>query len=191
MTETCTIISIFVVNGGSLPRASAGVFAPMIEAKVVSPEGKTLGFGEVGELWTRSPSNALGYLGNQKATDETWDADGFVHTGDEVYVCPEGWLYVVDRIKELIKVSGNQVAPAELEGFLLGHPAISDCCVIGIPHDYRGEVPKGVSTPSLSLLGADLSTSLHRAIPRCDRRDCQGSLCRVAHHRERQEVCQG
>ena len=54
-----------------------------------------------------------------------------------------GWLYVVDRIKELIKVSGNQVAPAELEGHLLGHPDVRDVCVIGIPHDFSGEVPKG------------------------------------------------
>ena len=91
MTETCTIISIFDARDiSNIPRASAGVFAPNIEAKVVSPEGKSLGFGEIGELLSKSPSNAAGYLGNQKATDETFDKDGFVHTGDEVYVSKEG-----------------------------------------------------------------------------------------------------
>jgi 4-coumarate--CoA ligase len=78
-------------------------------AKVVNTAGKPVGFGEIGELWSRSPSNALGYLANQKATDETFDSEGFLHTGDEVYFSKEGWLFVVDRIKELIKVSGNQV----------------------------------------------------------------------------------
>lgn len=109
---------------------------------MVNSAGKCVGFGEIGELWSRSPSNALGYLANQKATDETFDTEGFLHTGDEVYFSKDGWLFVVDRIKELIKVSGNQVAPAELEGLLLDHQYIDDSCVIGIPDDRFGEVPR-------------------------------------------------
>jgi len=109
---------------------------------VVSSDGKLQGPGEIGELLSRSPSNALGYLGNEKATKETFDNDGFVHTGDEVYIDRDGWVFVVDRIKELIKVSGFQVAPAELEGHLLGHPFVQDVCVIGVPDDRTGEKPK-------------------------------------------------
>lgn len=103
MTETCTIVSLF---NSTTPNASAGVLIPNVDAKVVTPEGMNVGPGEVGELWTRSPSNALEYLGNAKATAETFDKDGFVHTGDEVKFDKLGNLYIVDRIKELIKVSG-------------------------------------------------------------------------------------
>ena len=66
-----------------------------------------------------------------------------MHTGDECMINKEGWLFVVDRIKELIKVKGNQVAPAELEGHILEHPAVLDCCVIGVPDERAGERPKG------------------------------------------------
>ncbi|SCV69418.1 BQ2448_2438 [Microbotryum intermedium] len=140
-TESCTIITKFD-PAGTTPGASAGLVFPNIEIKIVSPEGKNLPPGGVGELWSRSPSNAMGYLANEKATKETWDEEGFLHTGDECYIDDKGHMYVVDRIKELIKVSGNQVAPAELEGFLLDHPLVNDCAVIGIPDDFTGEKPK-------------------------------------------------
>ncbi|ORY58666.1 hypothetical protein BCR35DRAFT_355360 [Leucosporidium creatinivorum] len=140
MTETCTIISLFA--GKNTPGASAGRLVPSVEGKIVSPEGKLLPPGEIGELWSRSPSNALGYLGNEKATAETFDLDGFVHTGDECRFDDAGWLYVVDRIKELIKVKGFQVAPAELEGHLLEHPLVQDVGVIGIVDEKDGERPK-------------------------------------------------
>ncbi|BGP36047.1 hypothetical protein JCM10296v2_007899 [Rhodotorula toruloides] len=147
MTETSTIISLLDASmPGGFPGESAGMLVPNIEAKIVSPEGKALPPGEVGELWSRGPSNMLGYLDNEKATRETLDSEGFVHTGDEGYITKDGLLVIVDRIKELIKVSGFQVAPAELEGHLLGHEDIQDCCVIGIPDEKRGEAPKAYIT---------------------------------------------
>lgn len=85
----------------------------------MNPEGKLLGPGQVGELLSSSPSNAIGYLANEKATRETFESDGYVRTGDECYIDEFANLFVVDRLKELIKVKGNQVAPAELEGQLL------------------------------------------------------------------------
>ncbi|BGO96306.1 hypothetical protein NBRC10512_000360 [Rhodotorula toruloides] len=146
MTETSTIISLLDASmPGGFPGESAGMLVPNIEAKIVSPEGKALPPGEIGELWSRGPSNMLGYLDNEKATRETLDSEGFVHTGDEGYITKDGLLVIVDRIKELIKVSGFQVAPAELEGHLLGHEDVQDCCVIGIPDEKRGEAPKGES----------------------------------------------
>ncbi|KAL8277996.1 hypothetical protein RQP46_009628 [Phenoliferia psychrophenolica] len=142
MTETCTIVTLFdPSNMDNIPAASAGVLVQNIDIKIVNPEGKFLPPGGVGEVLTRSPSNALGYLGNEKATKETFDDEGFVHTGDEAYI-KDGWLYVVDRIKELIKCKGMQVAPAELEGLLLEHDCVLDVCVIGIPDDRAGERPK-------------------------------------------------
>ncbi|KAI5477830.1 phospholipase A-2-activating protein [Pseudohyphozyma bogoriensis] len=140
-TESCTLVTLFNPSA-KIPGSSAGLLVPNIEAKVVSPDGKLLPPGEIGELLSRSPSNAIGYLGNAKATKETFDDDGFVHTGDEVYIAEDGWVYVVDRIKELIKCNGFQVAPAELEGHILDHPDVQDTCVIGILDEKKGERPK-------------------------------------------------
>jgi acyl-CoA synthetase (AMP-forming)/AMP-acid ligase II len=83
-----------------------------------------------------------GYLNNPAATAITIEPDGWLHTGDIVYVDDAGYLFVVDRLKEIIKYKGMQVAPAELEGVLVTHPAIADAAVIGIPDEEAGEVPK-------------------------------------------------
>ncbi|GAA6006414.1 hypothetical protein JCM11491_004947 [Sporobolomyces phaffii] len=160
MTESATLISLLDAGwkgGKGFPAASAGMLVPNIEAKIVSAEGKPLGPNEIGELWSRGPSNALGYLGNKKATDETFDADRFLHTGDECKIDEDGLLYVVDRIKELIKANGFQIAPAELEGHLLSHPDVADVAIIGIPDERRGEAPKG--TTSLPLLSYVVPTT--------------------------------
>ncbi|KAG9499722.1 hypothetical protein J7337_008182 [Fusarium musae] len=102
-----------------------------------------------GELFVQSPNICLGYMNNAKATAETfvWDEDGrWLRTGDVVVIrlSPLGTEHVVivDRIKELIKVKGNQVAPAELEAHILSHPFVADCAVIPVPDDFAGEVPK-------------------------------------------------
>jgi len=81
------------------------------------------------------------YIGNAKVTTETIDAEGWLHTGDLVYFDTDGYLYIVDRLKELIKYKANQVAPAELESILLGHPAVEDCAVVPFPNDEAGEIP--------------------------------------------------
>jgi acyl-CoA synthetase (AMP-forming)/AMP-acid ligase II len=82
-----------------------------------------------------------GYLNNAEATADTVDAEGWLHTGDLGYVDADGYLFIVDRVKELIKFKGFQVAPAELEALLLTHPAIADAAVVGRPDDEAGEVP--------------------------------------------------
>ncbi|POR36409.1 Putative 4-coumarate--CoA ligase 1, partial [Tolypocladium paradoxum] len=129
---------------------SSGSLVPGAIAKVVDAEGKVVTEYETrGELLVQSPSVVLGYLNNEKANAETfiWDDQGrWLKTGDEVLVrkSKQGneHFVVTDRIKELIKVKGHQVAPAELEAHLLAHPFVSDCTVIPVPDARAGEVPK-------------------------------------------------
>lgn len=140
MTETCTLTLMYPLR---LPCVfgSAGRLVSDVEARIVTPEGKECGLDEPGELWIRSPSNALGYSNNEQATREMWVEGGWVRTGDEAKVNKEGDFFIVDRLKELIKVKGFQVAPAELEGWLLNHDDVSDAMVVGIPDDDAGELP--------------------------------------------------
>ena len=108
--------------------------------------------GERGELWVRGPQVMKGYLNNAEATADTVDADGWLHTGDVAIVDEDGRYTVVDRVKELIKYKGYQVAPAELEAVLITHPEIADAAVIGVPDKESGEeLPKAfvVRAPGL------------------------------------------
>jgi 4-coumarate--CoA ligase len=122
---------------------TVGLLVPNCEARVVDPAtGDDQGADEDGELWIRGPNVMPGYLNNPGATAGTIDADGWLHTGDIGHVDADGYWYIVDRVKELIKVKGFQVAPAELEALLLTHPAVADVAVIGVPDDEAGERPK-------------------------------------------------
>ncbi|KAG8165594.1 hypothetical protein KVR01_004146 [Diaporthe batatas] len=113
-------------------------------AKVVdlADPSKLLGPGETGEICARGPQIAMGYLGNPEATAESFDEERYLHTGDVGHIDAEGLLHIEDRIKEMIKVKGIQVAPAELEDLLLGHDMVEDCAVLGIRDEYAGERPK-------------------------------------------------
>jgi len=123
---------------------SVGVTAPNTETMIVDPaSGEPVGFDQDGEVWVRGPQVMKGYLNNEAATAATIDAESWLHTGDIGHVDADGHLYVVDRLKELIKYKGFQVPPAELEALLLTHPAIGDAAVIGLPDEEAGEVPVG------------------------------------------------
>jgi acyl-CoA synthetase (AMP-forming)/AMP-acid ligase II len=114
-----------------------------MESKIVDPAtGAELGPNERGEICVRGPNIMRGYLNAPDATAAVIDAEGWLHTGDVGFADPDGYFYVVDRVKELIKYKGMQVAPAELEGILLSHPAIADAAVIPSPDEEAGEVPK-------------------------------------------------
>jgi acyl-CoA synthetase (AMP-forming)/AMP-acid ligase II len=122
---------------------SIGPALPGVEWRVIdNVTGAKVGPGEPGELLIRCAAVMDGYLGNPAATAEMIDADGWLHTGDVVTVDPDGWFRVTGRIKELIKYKGYQVAPAELEGVLLTHPAVGDAAVVRSPDHVAGEVPK-------------------------------------------------
>ncbi len=128
---------------GQAPPASIGPSISNTEVKIVDVDsGEELGPNERGELWIRGPQVMVGYLGRPEATAATIDEDGFLHTGDVGYVDEDGFTYIVDRVKELIKYKGFQVAPAELEAVLLSHPRIKDVAVIRSPDRDAGEVPK-------------------------------------------------
>ncbi len=140
MTEMSPVSHLTPV-GGYKP-GSVGVTAPNTETRIVDPStGADLGVDEDGEVWVRGPQVMLGYLNNAQATAETLDDDGWLHTGDIGHIDADGHLFVVDRLKELIKYKGFQVPPAELEALLLTHPAVADAAVIGRPDDEAGEVP--------------------------------------------------
>jgi 4-coumarate--CoA ligase len=111
--------------------------------RIVDPvSGKDLGVNKNGELWVRGPNVMKGYLNNDEATAITIDQDGYLHTGDIGHVDEHGHYYIVDRLKELIKYKGFQVAPAELEALLLTHEAVADVAVIPVPDEEAGEIPK-------------------------------------------------
>ncbi|KAH9834980.1 amp dependent CoA ligase [Rhodofomes roseus] len=119
---------------------SAGRLVPGLTARVVRSDGSLAGLGELGQLVIKSDAIALGYLNNEEASKETF-VDGWLYTGDEVYINDKYEVFITDRIKEILKVKGFQVAPSELEGHLLDHPDVSDVCVVGIPDEYNGELP--------------------------------------------------
>jgi acyl-CoA synthetase (AMP-forming)/AMP-acid ligase II len=123
-------------------RGSVGRLVPNTEARIVDPDsGADLAAGRRGELWVRGPQMMSGYRGGPLETARTIDADGWLHTGDLCYFDDDGYLYVVDRLKELIKYKGYQVAPAELEHLLLTHPAVADAAVVPRPDPEAGELP--------------------------------------------------
>jgi acyl-CoA synthetase (AMP-forming)/AMP-acid ligase II len=121
---------------------SVGRLVPDTEAIVVDPDsGARLDPGRTGELWFRGPQVMRGYLSDAAATAATIDADGWLHSGDLGHFDAEGNLFLVDRLKELIKSRGYQVAPAQLEAELVAHPAVADAAVVGRPDEEAGEVP--------------------------------------------------
>jgi len=134
---------------GDYRPGTSGVTISNTESRIVDPDtGEDQPVGGRGELWVRGPQVMTGYLNNPTATAETIDEDGWLHTGDIAIIDEHGHMSIVDRMKELIKFKGFQVAPAELEALLITHPKVADVAVIGIPDDEAGEIPKAfVTTP--------------------------------------------
>lgn len=147
MTEMSPVSHVIPPDRMDIARGSIGVPVANVECKLIDVEtGEEVltgtGMSEPGELWVRGPNIMLGYLGRDDATRETLEADGFLRTGDIATVDADGSFFIVDRLKELIKYKGYQVAPAELEALLLTHPLIADAAVVGAPDDDGQEVPK-------------------------------------------------
>ena len=142
MTELTAAAAIWPLDRTVTPGA-AGMLLPGVQARLVDPvSGADLGVGDAGELWLRGPATMAGYWRNPEATAATIDVDGWVHTGDIARLDADGALFVVDRVKELIKVKGFQVAPAELEAVLRTHPGITEAAVVPVPDERAGEVPR-------------------------------------------------
>ncbi|KAG6479251.1 4-coumarate--CoA ligase-like 7 [Zingiber officinale] len=121
---------------------SVGRLSQHVEAMLVdNATGETLSIGKTGELWLRGPSIMLGYVGNKQANANTFDARGWLKTGDLCYFDEDGFLYVVDRLKELIKYKAYQVPPAELEHLLQYLPGVADAAVASYPDEEAGQIP--------------------------------------------------
>src|SRR5207248_4422228 len=143
MTETSPVTHSSPEDRAQMKLGSVGTPAPNTECKLIDPAtGEELGPNQEGEVCVRGPQIMRGYLNNLEATARTIDTDDWLHTGDIGYADEDGHFYIVDRVKELIKYKGFQVAPAELEAILLTHPAVADAAVIPCRNDEAGEVHK-------------------------------------------------
>ncbi|CAG9100979.1 unnamed protein product [Plutella xylostella] len=139
---------------------SVGQLVPSTSARVLSlTTREMLGPHKSGELLLKGPQIMKGYWNNEKATKETVDEDGWLHTGDVAYYDDEHYFYIVDRTKELIKVKGNQVSPTEIESIIMEKPEVADVAVVGVPHPLAGEVPKAfvVLKPNHKLTEKDIT----------------------------------
>lgn len=143
MTESCSCITAHPPEFYDYKYAhQVGTICASTTVKIIKEDGSEAGIGEDGEILAKGPQIVMGYLNNPKATAETFDKDGFLHTGDQGSINEDGLITISDRIKEMIKVKGIGVAPAELEDLLLGHDKVEDVAVLGVRDDYAGELPK-------------------------------------------------
>jgi long-chain acyl-CoA synthetase len=140
LTETSPVVT--TATGTDAPWGSIGAPLPGMQVRLVDSEGHDVLIGDAGELWVRGPNVFGGYWEDPDATTEVLDADGWLHTGDIGVVDDDGHLFLVDRVKDLIIVSGFNVFPAEVEQVLVSHPAVVECAVVGVPHPYSGEAVK-------------------------------------------------
>ena len=142
LTETSPATHVTSDDPAKIKAGSIGVPVPNTECRVVDPAtGADAAPGQDGEIWIRGPQVMLGYLNQPDATRATVDDDGWLHTGDIGHADEDGDFFIVDRLKELIKYKGMQIAPAELEAVLLSHPAVADAAVVPRPHEEAGEIP--------------------------------------------------
>ncbi|KAK5168821.1 uncharacterized protein LTR77_006130 [Saxophila tyrrhenica] len=154
MTESCSCITAHPPSHYDYKYAhSVGTIVSSTTVKIVKEDGTEGGIGEPGEIFAKGPQIVMGYLNNEQATKDTFDADGFLHTGDQGSIDEEGVITILDRIKEMIKVKGIGVAPAELEDLLLGHEKVEDVAVLGIQDEWAGEVPKAYIVPQSGYEG--------------------------------------
>lgn len=143
MTESCSCITAHPPHLYAYRYAHrVGTVVASTTVKILKEDGTEGGVNEAGEILAKGPQIVMGYLNNPKATAETFDKDGYLHTGDQGAIDENGIITILDRLKEMIKVKGIAVAPAELEDLLLGHPMVEDVAVLGVVDEYAGELPK-------------------------------------------------
>jgi len=159
MTELSPVTH--AIPEGVVRPGSSGTLLPNTRARLVDPE--TGAHAEEGELWISGPQVMKGYLNNPEATAHTINDEGWLQTGDIARIDGEGHLFIVDRLKELIKVKGFQVPPAELEALMIQHPAVADVAVIGVPDETAGELPKAFVVPKPSAEVSAEALSSHVA----------------------------
>jgi acyl-CoA synthetase (AMP-forming)/AMP-acid ligase II len=158
MTETMATVTSHSSEDYLNRPTSAGPPVPVADLKIMDPEGEhELPIGEVGELWAKGPMIVKGYWNKPEATAECF-RDGWVRTGDLAKLDEEGFLYIVDRAKDMIIRGGENIYSSEVEDVLYAHPAVTDCALIGIPHKTLGEEPAAVVhlAPGMEATEAEL-----------------------------------
>ncbi|WP_411341333.1 fatty acid--CoA ligase [Sphingopyxis sp. J-6] len=162
MTETTGTICMLPPEDhdpeGNARMRSAGKPLPGVEVRILGPDGDDVPQGDVGEVVTRSSNNMIGYWNLPDATAKTMTADGWIHTGDAGYLDEDGYLFIHDRMKDMIISGGENVYPAEVESAIFGHPAVQEVAVIGIPDAKWGETVKAVcvAKPGMTVEEADI-----------------------------------
>ena len=134
------------------PRAhrlrAAGRPVPGVELRIVTADGSSAPTGEIGEVWIRSPSTMTGYWNKPDATTDAITPDGWFRTGDAGRLDDDGYLYIEDRVKDMVITGGENVYPAEVESVLMSHPSVADAAVIGVPDERWGETVKAIVVPA-------------------------------------------
>src|SRR5690606_18286816 len=129
-------------HGLDAPPGSIGIPLPGVRVRLVDADGEDALIGDAGEVWVQGPNVFAGYWEDPEATAEALTPDGWLRTGDVAVVDDDGFLFLVDRTKDLIIVSGFNVYPAEVEEVIASHPAVEDVAVVGVPHPHSGEAVK-------------------------------------------------
>lgn len=158
LTETNAVGCVIGQDDYQLRPGSAGrPTAPLVEIKIVDQDASELATGEIGEIWIRSPAVPLGYLNLPEATSETF-TEGWCHTGDVGYLDSDGFLYIVDRLKDIIIRGGENISCLEVEEALYSHPEIEEAAVFGLPDERLGEIVGAVvRTSAETQLDIDLT----------------------------------
>jgi acyl-CoA synthetase (AMP-forming)/AMP-acid ligase II len=143
LTETSPVTHVMPESMARLKLGSIGLPVPSTECRIVDPEtGRDVAAGDAGEVWIRGPQVMRGYFNRGDETRAAIDAEGWFRTGDIGRADADGYFFIVDRLKELIKYKGMQVPPAELEAVLLSHPAVADAAVVPFADEEAGEIPR-------------------------------------------------
>ena len=146
MTETASV-GTFTPHGMTPPPGSCGVAVPGVDLRILSLDSEEeMPTGERGELCIQGPHMMMGYWKRADATTESTTANGYFRTGDVAYMDENGFLYIVDRTKDMIICSGYNVYPRNIEESIYEHPAVSEVSVIGVPDEYRGQSPRAYVT---------------------------------------------
>src|SRR5207248_902838 len=156
LTEASPVVTS--ATGIETKPGSIGVPLPGVHVRLVDSNGDDVLIGDAGEIWVKGPNVFKGYLDDPEATAAVLTKDGWLRTGDIAVVDDDGALFLVDRAKDLIIVSGFNVYPAEVEDVLLEHPAVAACAVVGVQHPYTGEAVKAyvVTEPGRAIEEDDL-----------------------------------
>lgn len=162
MTETAGFIS---ANISALRPGSVGQLFPGFNAKIINENEEQCGIGEDGEIFFRTAYRFTSYYNDEENTNKTIDAEGWIRTGDVGHFDAEGFLYLIDRQKEILKYFSSQVSPSELESVLMQHEGVGNVCVVGIPDDFAGDLPAAVIVKSTTT---DVSADDIESLMKCE-----------------------